>query len=119
MFTLRVAKPQPEYVTYRERYKVDLPLQMAECETNYLRLLKLLRQHFNKQVEEQNQGTALGTYSAFLDLALGITGPVAGWIAGYYQLDSIYLIAAIVVALAFILILRVHLAQRKQLILQS
>lgn len=72
-----------------------------------------------KQVEEQNQGTALGTYSAFLDLALGITGPVAGWIAGYYQLDSIYLIATIVVALAFILILRVHLAQRKQLILQS
>ncbi|MFG0518870.1 MFS transporter [Kluyvera intermedia] len=72
-----------------------------------------------KQVEEQNQGTALGTYSAFLDLALGITGPVAGWIAGYYQLDSIYLIAAIVVVLAFILILRVHLAQRKQLILQS
>lgn len=72
-----------------------------------------------KQVEEQNQGTALGTYSAFLDLALGITGPVAGWIAGYYQLDSIYLIAAIVVALAFILILRVHLAQRKLLILQS
>ena len=72
-----------------------------------------------KQVEEQNQGTALGTYSAFLDLALGITSPVAGWIAGYYQLDSIYLIAAIVVALAFILILRVHLAQRKQLILQS
>lgn len=72
-----------------------------------------------KQVEEQNQGTALGTYSAFLDLALGITGPVAGWIAGYYQLDSIYLIAAIVVALAFILILRVHIAQRKQLILQS
>lgn len=72
-----------------------------------------------KQVEEQNQGTALGTYSAFLDLALGITGPVAGWIAGYYQLDSIYLIAAVVVALAFILILRVHLAQRKQLTLQS
>ena len=26
-----------------------------------------------KQVEEQNQGTALGTYSAFLDLALGLT----------------------------------------------
>lgn len=42
MFTLRVSKPQPDYVTYKERYKVDLPLQMAECETNYARLNKLL-----------------------------------------------------------------------------
>lgn len=42
MFTLRATKAQPAYVTYKERYKVDLPLQMAECETNYARLLKLL-----------------------------------------------------------------------------
>lgn len=42
MFTLRVAKAQPAYVTYKERYKVDLPLQMAECEANYARLTKLL-----------------------------------------------------------------------------
>ena len=54
MFTLRVAKPQPEYVTYRERYKVDLPLQMAECEANYARLHKLLTQHFHKQIEDQS-----------------------------------------------------------------
>lgn len=54
MFTLRVVRPQPEYVTYRERYKVDLPLQMAECETNYARLHKLLTQHFNKHIEEQS-----------------------------------------------------------------
>ena len=59
-----------------------------------------------KQVEEQNQGTALGTYSAFLDLALGLTGPVAGWVAGYYALDTLYLLAAVVVAMAFILLLR-------------
>ncbi|WEJ91074.1 MAG: MFS transporter [Klebsiella huaxiensis] len=68
-----------------------------------------------KQVEEQNQGTALGTYSAFLDLALGLTGPVAGWVAGYYDLDTIYLLAAVVVALAFILILRIYLRQRADL----
>ncbi len=53
MFTLRVAKPQPDYVTYRERYKVDLPMQMAECETNYARLHKLLTQHFHKHIEDQ------------------------------------------------------------------
>jgi hypothetical protein len=65
-----------------------------------------------KQVEEQNQGTALGTYSAFLDLALGLTGPLAGWVAGYYDLATLYLLAAIVVVFAFLLILRVHLQQR-------
>jgi uncharacterized protein len=54
MFRLRIAKPQPEYVTYRERYKVDLPLQMAECEANYARLHKLLTQHFNKQIADQH-----------------------------------------------------------------
>jgi uncharacterized protein YqiB (DUF1249 family) len=42
MFTLRTAKAQPAYATYKERYKVDLPLQMAECEMNYARLTKLL-----------------------------------------------------------------------------
>ncbi|VTN09098.1 major facilitator superfamily transporter [Raoultella terrigena] len=68
-----------------------------------------------KQVEEQNQGTALGTYSAFLDLALGLTGPVAGWVAGYYSLGTIYLLAAAVVVMAFILIFRVYLQQRAAL----
>ncbi|RYY01577.1 MAG: DUF1249 domain-containing protein [Gammaproteobacteria bacterium] len=53
MFTLRVINPQPHYVTYRERYRVDLPLQMAECETNYVRLQKLLVQHFNKPTRDQ------------------------------------------------------------------
>jgi predicted MFS family arabinose efflux permease len=63
-------------------------------------------------VEEQNQGTALGTYSAFLDLALGLTGPLAGWVAGFYDLATLYLLAAIVVVFAFLLILRVHRQQR-------
>ena len=36
----------------------------------------------------------------------------AGWIAGYHGLDSIYLLAAIVVAMAFVLIFRVYLSQR-------
>ncbi|WP_049630262.1 DUF1249 domain-containing protein [Cellvibrio sp. pealriver] len=54
MFTLRTAKAQPEYVTYKERYKVDLPLQMAECEANYLRLTKLLALSHSAGVQQQS-----------------------------------------------------------------
>src|SRR5690606_26168532 len=44
MYTLRLAKHQPDYsvCTGKLAYKVDLPLQMAECEANYYRLLKLV-----------------------------------------------------------------------------
>lgn len=52
MFTLRAATAQSANVAYRERYKVDLPLQMAECETNYLRLTKLLA---DKRTENTDQ----------------------------------------------------------------
>lgn len=56
MFTLRAAKAQPAYVTYKERYKVDLPLQMAECETNYARLTKLLTNNQqDKSAESQDE----------------------------------------------------------------
>ncbi len=59
-----------------------------------------------KQVPPQNQGTALGTYSAFLDLALGITGPLAGLLIGQTGVPSIYLAAALLVALGVLLTLR-------------
>ncbi len=56
MFTLRAAKVQPAYVTYKERYKVDLPLQMAECEANYLRLTKLLaNRHPDNSASHQDE----------------------------------------------------------------
>ena len=62
-------------------------------------------------MEEQNQGTALGTYSAFLDLALGLTA--AGRLGRrVLRSATLYLLAAIVVALAFLLIFRVHRQQR-------
>ncbi len=49
MFKLRATKIQPAYVTYKERYKVDLPMQMAECEVNYIRLTKLLANTYPNQ----------------------------------------------------------------------
>ena len=43
-------------------------------------------------------------------LSIGL--PLAGWVAGFYDLATLYLLAAIVVALAFLLIFRVHRQQR-------
>lgn len=66
-----------------------------------------------KQVPPQNQGTALGTYSAFLDLALGITGPLAGLLIGQAGVPSIYLAAALLVAIGVLLTLRLLQRSRR------
>ncbi len=67
-----------------------------------------------KQVDEQNQGTAIGTFSAFLDLGLGVAGPLAGWLMGALSVGSVYLCAAISVLMAFVLVLRFYQAQQRQ-----
>lgn len=59
-----------------------------------------------KQVPPQNRGTALGLYSAFLDLGLGLIGPVAGLISTHFGMPSIYLAAAFMVVLAVLIMLR-------------
>ncbi|MFM1344967.1 MFS transporter [Yersinia proxima] len=67
-----------------------------------------------KQVEPQNQGTALGTYSAFLDLGLGITGPLAGLAIGQFGIPAIYLGAALMVAFGVLLTLRLLQQQQRR-----
>ena len=61
-----------------------------------------------KRVPVQNQGTALGTYSAFLDCGLGLSGPAAGLVISHFSMDSIYLAAAGVVLMALLLTLRMR-----------
>ncbi|MFM2486435.1 MFS transporter [Celerinatantimonas yamalensis] len=53
-----------------------------------------------KRVPAQNQGSALGTYSAFFDLSLAIAGPLAGLAISYSGLASIYVYAAVLVLMA-------------------
>ncbi|NIF20745.1 MFS transporter [Candidatus Pantoea multigeneris] len=65
-----------------------------------------------KQVEQQDQGSALGTYSAFLDLGLGLSGPVAGLLIAHWGIQSVYLAAALMVLGAFLITFR--LVRREQ-----
>jgi len=53
-----------------------------------------------KAVPQQNQGSALATYTAFMDLALGITGPLAGLIMSYAGVSLVYLLTALLVCIA-------------------
>lgn len=59
-----------------------------------------------KAVPPQNQGSALATYTAFMDLSLGITGPLAGLVMSYAGVPVIYLLSALLVCLALFLTLK-------------
>lgn len=56
-----------------------------------------------KAVPQQNQGSALATYTVFMDLSLGITGPLAGLLMAWTGVSMIYLAAAGLVAAALLL----------------
>ncbi len=59
-----------------------------------------------KVVPQQNQGSALATYTAFMDLSLGITGPIAGFIMSYAGVPLVYLLTALLVCFALFCTLR-------------
>lgn len=67
-----------------------------------------------KRLPQQNQGSALATYSAFLDLSLGITGPLAGMLMAQAGIDAIYLGSALLVLIAMALALRWLVRQPSQ-----
>jgi len=56
-----------------------------------------------KAVTESDRGSALGVYTAFLDLALAVTGPLAGFIIGRWGYPEIFLYGSAASACAFIL----------------
>jgi MFS family permease len=47
------------------------------------------------RVPAANRGSALGLYSMFLDVSLGITGPAAGWISGVFSEATPFLFGAV------------------------
>lgn len=58
-----------------------------------------------KKVSAEMRGSAMGAYTAFTDLALGITGPLAGLIASYYGYQSIFLLGVVCCGVSFAIIM--------------
>jgi MFS family permease len=59
-----------------------------------------------RRAPPQARGVAMGAYVAFLDLSLGVTGPVAGLIVGAFGVSAVYLAGAFMVALSLAVALR-------------
>lgn len=58
-----------------------------------------------QKVKPQMRGTALGAYVAFVDLSLGMAGPIAGLIAGWFDYQTVYLFGGISCIIAMIILL--------------
>ncbi|MDQ1856430.1 MFS transporter [Chryseobacterium sp. WLY505] len=58
-----------------------------------------------QKVKPQMRGTALGAYVAFVDLSLGLAGPIAGLIAGWFDYQAVYLFGGISCVIAMIILL--------------
>ncbi|MDR6458063.1 MFS family permease [Chryseobacterium vietnamense] len=58
-----------------------------------------------QKVKPQMRGTALGAYVAFVDLSLGLAGPIAGLIAGWFDYQAVYLFGGISCMIAMIILL--------------
>ena len=63
-----------------------------------------------KRVPPESKGTALGAFSAFFDITLGITAPLCGLIIEYFGVRHIYLFGA-VAALASLMIASTQLTK--------
>jgi MFS family permease len=61
-----------------------------------------------RRVPPQSRGLAMGTYTAFFDLGIGITSPVLGLIAGAAGLKSVFLSSALVVLCAAAVAMRLR-----------
>lgn len=68
-----------------------------------------------KFVSPQLRGVALGGFSAFQDLAYGLTGPIAGIIADHYDFSMVYCIAAIAAVWGLIIAVRLQLKTKKKM----
>ncbi|QXH45547.1 MFS transporter [Pseudomonas xanthosomatis] len=65
------------------------------------------------QVSAANRGAAVGAYSLFIDLSLGITGPLVGAVAAGFGFASMFLFAASAAACGLVLSLYLYRQARR------
>ncbi|WP_183560400.1 MFS transporter [Mucilaginibacter sp. SP1R1] len=68
-----------------------------------------------KLVPASNKGAALGGYGLFLDLSLGLTGPLVGGVASHFGMLYIFPFSMAMVFTGFILAVLIYNKQRKKL----
>lgn len=59
-----------------------------------------------RRTPPQSRGTAMGAYTACLDLALGVSGPALGLVAGHAGLGPVFLASAVPVGFAALVAIR-------------
>ncbi|MHB8209184.1 MFS transporter [Mucilaginibacter sp.] len=71
-----------------------------------------------KAVPSSNKGAALGGYGLFLDISLGLTGPLVGAVASHFGIMHIFLFSMLMVFTGFVLALIIN-TRKKQIELVS
>ncbi|PKA11834.1 MFS transporter [Leptospira meyeri] len=66
-----------------------------------------------KNMEAKFRGVALGAYVAFFDLALGVTGPLAGFVAKQFGYAAVYAFGMIACTLSFLIALNLKEIKKK------
>ena len=64
-------------------------------------------------VPASNRGAALGAYSLFVDLSLGITGPLVGFVANLFGFRSMFLFACLASLSGLALAIALHRRSRR------
>jgi MFS family permease len=68
-----------------------------------------------KLVPASNKGAALGGYGLFIDISLGITGPLIGAVASRFGMVYIFPFSMVMVFIGFLLALRLHSRKKMHL----
>jgi MFS family permease len=66
------------------------------------------------RVPAHSSGSALGVYSVFMDVAMALTGPLGGWVAGGMGYNAIYGFAALAAMVSVVLALVLQMLAMKE-----